>query len=99
MNMPDVFASQHTHTTLVPPCSFPSGRGEVTEEWLRRTLAPHPAFRVDPIRQVELSDMGDGIGQLSALLLAEVTCRSGATRPMVIKLQAPVPEMHTLAMT
>ena len=86
-------------TQLVAPHSFPADRHEVDEHWVLATLSPHPAFRSDPIRNVTLRHMGDGIGQLSALLLARLTCRSGAIRSVVIKLQAPLPEMHAVAMT
>jgi aminoglycoside/choline kinase family phosphotransferase len=47
---------------------------------------------------MRLSNLGDGIGQLSALTLAELTCASGRKLPLVIKLQAPVAEMHQVAL-
>ncbi|MEE4362071.1 MAG: phosphotransferase [Pseudomonadales bacterium] len=83
----------------VAPWRFPACRAEITTDWLLNTLQPHPSFRRDPIAAVRLSDLGDGIGQLSALTLAELTCRSGARRTLVVKIQAPVPEMHEVALS
>ena len=84
--------------SLVSPTRFPASRDEVTAGWVRETLQPHPRFRGDPIRDVELHDLGDGLGQLSALTRAELTCRSGRRQQLVIKLHAPVPEMHQVAL-
>lgn len=85
-------------TTLVPPAGFPACREALNSGWLLKTLADHPCFIRDPIRTVELSDLGDGLGQLSALSLAELTCASGRRVQLVIKLHAPVPEMHQVAL-
>lgn len=83
---------------LVWPTSFPASRDEVTASWVRETLQPHPHFQGDPIRDVDLHDLGDGLGQLSSLTLAELTCGSGRRKQLVIKLHASVPEMHQVAL-
>lgn len=85
-------------TTLVPPAGFPGCRDEVTPDWIRETLEDHPRFSLDPIRAVALTDLGDGLGQLSALTLAELTCVSGRRTQLVIKLHAPVPDMHQVGL-
>lgn len=85
-------------TTLVPPAGFPACREAVTPNWLRETLTDHPRFSLDPIRTVALTNLGDGLGQLSALTLADLTCASGRRTQLVIKLHAPVPEMHQVGL-
>jgi len=99
MNVAQSIKPIDQHPARVPPVSFPGSRQEVTEGWLRRTLDAHPRFIRDPIMTLTLQDLGDGIGQLSTLTLARLSCRSGAHVSLVIKLQAPVPEMHQLALS
>ncbi|MEQ8861733.1 MAG: aminoglycoside phosphotransferase family protein [Pseudomonadales bacterium] len=98
MNTAYCTSSPSLETTLVPPAGFPACREAVTPDWVRETLADHPRFSLDPIRTVELTDLGDGLGQLSALTLAGLTCASGRRGQLVIKLHAPVPDMHQVAL-
>ena len=77
---------------------LPVDRSEVTETWLAETLASHQSFSADPIRSVKLEYRGDGLGQLSTLVLADLICDSGSKYQVVIKLHADVPAMHELAM-
>lgn len=83
---------------LVEPQHLPANRAEVTEAWLRSTLATHPTFAADPIESLELHNLGDGMGQLSELIAVAVHCESGETRDLVIKLHTEVPSMHAIAM-
>jgi hypothetical protein len=83
---------------LVVPATLPANRTEVTESWLIETLSLHPRFADDPIESVTINPMGEGLGQLSSLLLADVSCAS-STIQLVIKLHVDVPEMHQSAMT
>jgi hypothetical protein len=78
---------------------LPANRSEVTEAWLSETLANHPTFAADPIESIELTNLGDGMGQLSELSAAVLHCASGDVRNLVIKLHTEVPSMHALAMT
>jgi hypothetical protein len=98
MNIAHALHETSSQPGLIDPISFPACRNEVTEAWLKDTLSRHPVFQSDPIQAVHLSNLGDGIGQLSALTLAEIDCRSGRRVPLVVKLQAAVPEMHQVAM-
>ena len=77
---------------------FPANRTEVTESWLIDAISAHPTFISDPIENVSLSNLGDGIGQLSVLVLADLTTASGVARQVVVKLHADVSEMHQIAM-
>lgn len=99
MNLAQPLQQITCQTAPIPPLSFPACRSEVTDDWVRRTLQRHPKFSLDPIREIRLSHLGDGIGQLSALTLAELTCASGMRHQVVVKLQAPVPEMHQVALS
>ena len=73
---------------------LPVDRSEVTETWLAKRLASHQSFSADPIRSVKLEYLGDGLGQLSTLVLADLICDSGSKYQVVIKLHADVPAMH-----
>ncbi len=97
MNFAHALHETTSQPGLIDPVSFPASRDEVTEAWLTDSLSHHPSFKADPIQTVRLSNLGDGIGQLSALTLAEISCRSGRRVPLVVKLQASVPEMHQVA--
>ena len=77
---------------------LPVDRSEVTETWLVETLATHPSFTADPIHSVKLTYLGDGLGQLSTLVLADLICDSGSKLQVVIKLHADVAAMHDIAM-
>lgn len=85
-------------TTLVDAAYLPANRSEVTEAWLADTLAGHPLFDTDRIRTVALEYLGDGIGQLSTLLLADLVQESGTKHQLVIKLHTDVPSMHELGL-
>ena len=85
-------------STLVEPAQLPADRSEVTERWLVSALASHPSFSADPIESASLQPLGDGSGQLSTLILADLGLHSGATRQLVVKLHANVPDMHELAL-
>ena len=78
---------------------LPANRSQVTQAWLSDTLASHPTFAADPIESIELTNLGDGMGQLSELSAAALRCASGDVRNLVIKLHTEVPSMHELAMT
>jgi len=82
----------------VQPADMPVDRSEVTAPWLERTLADHAEFRADPIESIRLRELGDGMGQLSVLVLADIATRSGAGSQLVIKLHAGNPDMHALAL-
>ena len=82
----------------VIPAYLPADRSEVTESWLRDTLTAHPTFKADAIESIRLRHLGDGMGQLSTLVLSDVECRSGETRQMVIKLHANIPDMHDIGL-
>jgi hypothetical protein len=99
MNFAHAFQTTDHQPTCVSPVSFPTSRSDVTESWLRQTLDAHPRFQEDPILTVSLQDLGDGIGQMSALTLASLVCASGRQLQLVVKLQAPVPEMHQVALS
>jgi len=77
---------------------MPAGPVEVTEDWLCDTLSAHPEFQHDPIQSVRNRQLGEGMGQLSTLVLGNVQCRSGRTSQVVVKLHAAVPEMHDIAL-
>jgi hypothetical protein len=68
---------------------FPANRTEVTESWLVDAISAHPTFISDSIETVSISNLGDGIGQLSVLVLAY---------QVVLKSHAVVAEMHQMAM-
>jgi hypothetical protein len=75
---------------------YPVDRSEVTEDWLADTLSESAAFRNDPIKDLTLSYLGDGLGQLSTLVLADIEHLSGVKQQLVVKLHADVPEMHEI---
>lgn len=81
----------------VEPVRYPASREEVTESWLAELLAAHPEFQARPPDSIALTPMGEGIGQLSVLLLADVADADG-DRQLVVKLHAGVPEMHDIGL-
>lgn len=87
-----------TRTQPIVPSLYPQCRAAINADWLQRTLSRHPDFRQDPIEKISFTDIGDGIGQLSELTLAQVMTKLGRTENLVIKIQAPVPAMHQIAL-
>jgi hypothetical protein len=76
---------------------LPTNRSEVTETWLLETLSALPEF-LDPVSNIRLKPLGDGIGQLSVLVLADLVLDSGKKLQLIIKLQTDVPDMHDIGM-
>jgi aminoglycoside phosphotransferase (APT) family kinase protein len=85
-------------STLLEPAYLPADQSEVTTTWLLEALAPHPTFESDPISTASMRELGVGMGQLSALSLADLECESGARHQVVVKLHTSVPDMHDIAM-
>ena len=85
-------------STLVTATYLPADRSEVTDAWLVDTLTTHPTFVADAITQIDLRQLGDGMGQLSTLVLADLECASGTRRQLVVKLHADVPAMHEIGL-
>lgn len=77
---------------------LPKDRSEVTEDWVADVCSSFLDSPGDPIEAVRLTNLGDGVGQLSELLLADVDCRGGSSHQFVIKLHTNVPEMHQIGM-
>jgi hypothetical protein len=77
---------------------FPTDRSDVTETWVAEMLEASKTFPVAPIENVELEHLGDGLGQLSSLILADIELADGESKQVVIKLHAPIPAMHDIAM-
>ncbi len=76
---------------------LPPDRNAVDETWLASTLAPHPEFSADPIVSASFRALGDGVGQMSEMLVAHAQRASGAELPLVIKLHTTVESMRELA--
>ncbi len=81
----------------IPSDRLPADRDAVDETWLASTLAPHPEFQSDPIVSASFSALGDGLGQMSEMLVASAHRASGAEIPLVIKLHTTVEDMRDIA--
>ena len=81
----------------IAPEQLPIDRDAVEETWLISTLAPHPEFQSDPVTSASFSALGDGLGQMSEMLIAHTRRASGAELPLVIKLHTTVEDMRNLA--
>lgn len=77
---------------------LPADSSEVSESFLIETLNGLPSFQADPVQSTTMQSIGVGIGQLSSLILASLTCESGQRREVVVKLHAPIAEMHQIAL-
>ncbi len=75
---------------------IPENRETVDENWLIATLDQHPEFRSDPITSASFSALGDGLGQMSEMLVAHARRASGAEMPLVIKLHTTVEDMRNI---
>ncbi|MEJ2238881.1 MAG: hypothetical protein P8X82_11340 [Gemmatimonadales bacterium] len=83
---------------LMHPPAYPANRSEASSEWLIETLNRHLAFAQDPLESATLHHMGDGVGQLSTLIRADLSRASGTPTQVVVKLHTAVPEMHAIAL-
>jgi aminoglycoside phosphotransferase (APT) family kinase protein len=81
----------------IAPERLPVDREAVDELWLASTLAPHPEFQSDPIVSASFRALGDGLGQMSEMLIAHTRRASGAELALVIKLHTTVEDMRDLA--
>jgi hypothetical protein len=77
---------------------LPMNRSEVTENWLLETLSELKEFSIGPVKSISLKPLGDGIGQLSVLVLADLVLDSSKKLQLIIKLQTNVPGMHDIGM-
>jgi aminoglycoside phosphotransferase (APT) family kinase protein len=81
----------------IAPEHLPADRAAVDEQWLATTLGQHPEFRSDPIVSASFSPLGDGLGQMSEMLVARARRASGDEVPLVVKLHTTVEGMRDIA--
>ena len=70
---------------------------DINLDWLNSVLEGIAEFKEDPIQDLEVSKMGEGIGQLGQFALLKILRESGKETKIFAKAQTPNEDMDDLA--